>query len=59
MKMLRLSVVAIIVLGILCAAGYWGWGWWTHGRFIETTDNAYVQADIAVIASKHPGQSAG
>ena len=25
--------------------GHYGWYWWTAGRFLETTDNAYVRAD--------------
>jgi membrane fusion protein (multidrug efflux system) len=49
------------VLGIgaavlaLAAGAYWLQGWWTHGRFIETTNNAYLQADTVVVAPKIAG----
>jgi multidrug resistance efflux pump len=29
--------------------------WWTHGRFVQTTDNAYIRADISVIAARVGG----
>lgn len=41
-----------LVLLLAIAGGLW---WFLEGRFIEKTDNAYVEADIAVIASKVPG----
>jgi membrane fusion protein (multidrug efflux system) len=34
----------------LCAAGYFGQDWWRHGRFAETTDDAYVGGDVTAIA---------
>jgi membrane fusion protein, multidrug efflux system len=53
------SLKSRILLGIgvlgLSVGAYMGLGWWTEGRFIESTDNAYVQADIAVIAPKLGG----
>ncbi|WP_346896763.1 HlyD family secretion protein [uncultured Roseibium sp.] len=49
----------IILLTLLAAAlsggAYEGHAWWTHGRFIEKTDDAYVNADITVILSKVSG----
>jgi membrane fusion protein (multidrug efflux system) len=39
----------------LAAGAYWLQGWWTHGRFIETTNNAYLQADTVVVAPKIAG----
>ncbi|MGE0118089.1 MAG: HlyD family secretion protein [Dongiaceae bacterium] len=45
-----------IGLGVLIlAAGAGGWYWWTHGRFVETTDNAYVESDISSISPKVAG----
>lgn len=39
----------VLVLGALAGAGLGG-NWWMHvGRFQESTDNAYVQGDIAVL----------
>jgi membrane fusion protein (multidrug efflux system) len=40
---------------VLAGAGFGGWHWWTEGRFHETTDNAYVEADIAAVAPKIAG----
>ncbi|NVK36050.1 MAG: HlyD family secretion protein [Rhodobacteraceae bacterium] len=45
---------AVAVLAVLFGA-YEGYGWWTHGRFIETTDDAYVSADIPTVLSKVSG----
>ncbi|MCJ2051072.1 HlyD family secretion protein [Methylobacterium sp. J-070] len=49
----------VIVLGLLAAAlgfgGYQAWHWWSVGRFFVATDDAYVQADISVLAAKISG----
>jgi len=42
-----------IVVGI--AILIWGVRWWTTGRFIESTDDAYVGADITAISPKVSG----
>jgi membrane fusion protein (multidrug efflux system) len=36
-------------------AGYFGWQYWTVGRFQVSTDDAYVQADNTTIAPKVSG----
>lgn len=45
-----------ILLGavVLGALGFAAW-WYLEGRHWESTDNAYVEADMAVIAAKVPG----
>jgi membrane fusion protein (multidrug efflux system) len=40
---------------VLAGAAWYGERWWTVGRFIETTDDAYVGGDITVIAPKVSG----
>jgi membrane fusion protein (multidrug efflux system) len=50
-KTILSSVGAIVLIGL----GFAGWHWWTVGRFIESTDNAYVQSDISVISPKIEG----
>lgn len=51
-------LMGLLVLGI--AGGvYEGQSWWRHGRFIEKTDDAYVNADITVILSKVSGYVSG
>jgi membrane fusion protein (multidrug efflux system) len=36
-------------------AGWFGEHWWTVGRFIESTDDAYVGGDVTVLAPKVAG----
>ncbi|TYC64172.1 HlyD family secretion protein [Rhodobacterales bacterium] len=48
-------IFAVILLAGLGFGGYEGYHWWMHGRFIESTDDAYVNADITVIQSKVGG----
>ncbi len=43
-----LSLVVVMAIG-------WGLWWWIEGRHWQSTDNAYVEADIAVIAAKVTG----
>jgi len=40
---------------IVLAALVWGGYWWLHGRFIESTDDAYLQADSMTVAPKVGG----
>ncbi len=41
---------------VLLALGHYGYGWWTEGRFIETTDDAYVQSDMVAVSARVGGQ---
>ena len=51
-KQLGLAAAALLVgLG----AAWYGYDWWTEGRFIESTDDAYVGGDVTVIAPKVAG----
>jgi membrane fusion protein (multidrug efflux system) len=50
----RLVIASAAGLAALGAAWY-AHDWWTNVRFIVTTDDAYVGADITVIAPKIPG----
>lgn len=54
MGLKRLAIYAAIGLGVLAVAAY-GYHWAAVGRFIETTDDAYVGGDITVIAPKVAG----
>ena len=51
----RPLVFAGIGAVVLLAGGYYGYDWFTTGRFIVSTDDAYVSGDIATISSKLPG----
>src|ERR1700733_14597930 len=44
---------AALLLGI--GAAWYANHWWTVGRFIESTDDAYVGGDVTVIAPKVSG----
>jgi membrane fusion protein, multidrug efflux system len=48
---------AALLIGI--GAAWYGHHWWTIGRFIESTDDAYVGGDVTVIAPKVAGFIAG
>jgi len=50
----RLALYCAIGLGAIAVAAY-GYHWVTVGRFIESTDDAYVGGDITVIAPKVAG----
>ncbi|MGU3539374.1 HlyD family secretion protein [Methylobacterium sp. A54F] len=52
---LRALVLLALLAGALGGGGYAGWQWWSVGRFFVSTDDAYVQADISVLAAKVPG----
>lgn len=52
-KSLALSTFGVIVLGLV---GYWGLSWWVVGRHTESTNNAYVRADITTVSARVEGQ---
>ena len=56
-KRLSLKQAAIAGAAILLGAGaiWYGYDYWTVGRFIETTDDAYVGGDVTVLAPKVSG----
>jgi membrane fusion protein, multidrug efflux system len=53
----RLRQILIGVAGVaaLALGAYYGWNYWTVGRFQVSTDDAYVQADTITIAPKVSG----
>jgi membrane fusion protein, multidrug efflux system len=48
-------LLAAIGLGALVIGAAWGAHWWLVGRFIQNTDDAYLQADSVTIAPKVSG----
>lgn len=50
----RLAPVALLAL-LLGLGGWYGVEWWTNGRFQVSTDDAYVDARVAVMAPKVAG----
>ena len=51
----RRVVLGVVAAAVLGAAGWFGYHYWTVGRFMVDTDDAYVQADFAVLAPKITG----
>ena len=52
---IRLAFYAAGGLAILVAASIYGHGWWTTGRFMVGTDDAYLQADSVAISPEVAG----
>jgi membrane fusion protein, multidrug efflux system len=51
-KHLVVGVSALVLVG---AAIWYGWNWWTKGRFVQWTDDAYVGGEVTTITSKVAG----
>lgn len=48
-------LLPLAVVALLGGAGWYGHGYWTEGRFMISTDDAYVQADMAYVTPKITG----
>lgn len=53
-RLRRLVIVAVALIA-LGAGGWYGHYWWTTGRFLVSTDDAYVGAHTATLAAKVSG----
>jgi membrane fusion protein, multidrug efflux system len=51
----RRTVLIILGVAALVVGAVWLGRWWTVGRFIESTDDAYLQADSVTVAPKIAG----
>jgi multidrug resistance efflux pump len=49
------TIVFALALVAFCGAAAYGCHWWTVGRFLETTDDAYLQADKVVVSPRITG----
>ena len=52
---IRRLVLSGLVFAVALGAAWYGHQWWTVGRYIETTDDAYVGGEVTVIAPKVAG----
>ncbi len=50
LRLARRGLAFLLSAALLVAAADYGWSWWRVGRFLETTDDAYVGADVTTIA---------
>ena len=51
----RTFLLPVIGAALLAGAGWYGYDYWTDGRFLVSTDDAYVQADMAFVSPKISG----
>ena len=51
----RRFIAPVVVLAALGYGGHWAYDWFVEGRFLVSTDDAYVGADTAIIAAKVAG----
>jgi membrane fusion protein, multidrug efflux system len=52
---IRRALLAGAAIALLATASWYGWDYWTVGRFLVSTDDAYVKADNTTIAPKVSG----
>ncbi|QHO76253.1 hemolysin D [Bradyrhizobium sp. CCBAU 051011] len=52
---IRRVLLAGAAAALLATASWYGWDYWTVGRFLVSTDDAYVKADNTTIAPKVSG----
>jgi membrane fusion protein, multidrug efflux system len=53
--MSKKTIFGAIAVVVILAAAWFGWNWFKLGRWIVSTDNAYIRADITMIAAKSEG----
>lgn len=54
-RRLKRMALATALLASIAASGYWGYGYWTTGQFLQSTDDAYLKADYTTVAPKISG----
>ncbi len=57
-RRLRRPLILCSILLLLCGAGWFANYWWRTGRWIETTDDAYVGGNTTPLSPQAPGQIA-
>src|ERR1700733_2996786 len=51
----RRVLMAGVAAAVLAGAAWYGWDYWTVGRYLVSTDDAYVKADNTTVAPKVSG----
>src|SRR5690606_2067407 len=51
----RSPILPVIGLALLASGAWYGYHWWTDGRFMVSTEDAYIEGDIAIISPKVSG----
>jgi membrane fusion protein (multidrug efflux system) len=52
---IRRAAVVLALLAGTATGAYYGHDYWTNGRYLESTDDAYVKADSTIVAPKVSG----
>ncbi len=52
---MRKTLLVLVPVLVLAGAAYGGWYWWTTWRFLQSTDDAYIQSDISLISPSIEG----
>jgi membrane fusion protein (multidrug efflux system) len=48
-------ILLVLLICVLAAGADGAWRWWQDGRFVVSTDDAYVRGDVATLATRLPG----
>ena len=48
-------IMLVVGLGLLVTLAVFLFGWWTHGRFVQSTNDAYLRADQVTVSPKVTG----
>jgi len=54
-KFLQRPVIVLALCASVLAIGGYGFYWWQSGRFMQTTDDAYVGGNMSVVSTKVAG----
>jgi membrane fusion protein (multidrug efflux system) len=54
-RIVKRTALALALLAGAAGAGQFGYDYWSHGRFLVSTDDAYVKADYTSVAPKVSG----
>ncbi len=54
----RRALLAVLAVAALAALGWFALDWWRNGRFLESTDDAYLASDAVAVAPRVAGQVA-
>ena len=55
----RRLILPVLLVALAGGLGGGFWYWWSHLRFIESTDDAFVMADITQVSAKIGGRATG
>ncbi len=51
----RRLLLVVAALAVLTGGAWYGWRWWTVGRYLQSTEDAYLGSDSVAVASRLAG----